>query len=415
MDRKKRPARLLGLVCILPLAVTGCRTIVPTKPAAAPNAPPSQENAARPSGANDNMGSIVKTDFHRKATPDQQFNVHLELGKQQMREGQFESALGEFRKALDATTHASGLRTGSHRTEQQALAHRKIGSALGMMGKFTEAEEQLKLAAKLTPNDPRVWNDLGYTYYSQSRWADAERCLRRASKLDPDSPLVQTNLGLAVADDGRTADALDLLSHSSGKAVGHANLGFALASQGRLVEARDEYRKALELQSQLAIAQQALAKLDNPKGSEPLVNAPPVQPRLAPGVPNAGATVLAMPATAPLPQPSAVYNASMTPTQPPMAAERPSDPAVSEVRLVSPAVPGAAQTTPAGAAPANQNAPAAPSSSTRTTSVTAPPEVQLTPTAVPGTTPATLSPATPDVQSAPTVPPSTTLTAPATV
>jgi Flp pilus assembly protein TadD len=357
MERMKRPARLLGLACLIPLAVTGCRTIVPTKPAASPNAPPTPPNAARPSAAQDGAGSIVKTEFHRKPTTDQQFNVHLELGKQQMRDSQFESALAEFKKALKACEHPTGLRTGAHRTEQQALAHRKIGSALGSLGKFPEAEEHMKQAAKLTPNDPRVWNDMGYTYYMQSRWADAERCLQRAAKLDPDSPLVKTNLGLAVANDGRMNEARELLSGSAGKAVGHANLGFALAAQGRLVEARDEYHKALELQPQLPVAQQALARLDNPKASEPLVNAPPHNPRLAPGVPAPAATTVAMPSSVPVPQPIAVYRPGATPApaaapaspSAPVASERPSDPAVSEVKL-----------TPPGAGNTSQNAPAAP-------------------------------------------------------
>lgn len=340
MDRIKRPARLLGLVCLLPLAVTGCRTMVPTKPAAAPGAAPTQDNAARPPAPKENPGSIVKTDFHRKVTADQTFNVHIELGKQLMQDQQFESALAEFKKALEACTpHASGMRTGAHRTEQQALAQRKIGGALLRLGKFGEAEERFKLAAKLTPNDPRIWNDMGYSYYLESRWADAERCLRRAAKLDPDSPLVNTNLGLAVAADGRAADALALLSHSSGKAVGHANLAYSLAAQKRDVEARDEYRKALALQPQLTRAQQALARLANPSTSEPLTKAPSIEATRAPGFAPAPLNAVAMPA-APA-QAAPIYQASETRAPASSASVAP----VSSAANATPAVPGTPQRT----------------------------------------------------------------------
>ena len=376
MDRNKRPARLLGLVCLLPLAVTGCRTIVPTKPAASPSAPPTLEDAARPSQPNEHTASIVKTDFHRKTTTDQQFNVHLELGKQQMRDGQFEMALSEFKKALDACSHASGLRTGSHRIEQQATAHRKIGAALAGLDKFPEAEEHLKQAAKLAPNDPRVWNDLGYTYSTVGRWADAERALRRAAKLDPESPLVKTNLGFAVASDGRAAEALEHLSASSGKAVGHANLGFALARQNRLVEARDEYRKALELQPQLTKAHDALARLDNPKTNAPLGQAPAAgAPRVGSAVPDVKAVAVATPGPNTLPQPNAVYQASATPPLAPLptSTEQPRDTGVSEVQLVPQPT---ARTTEASPAPANVDSALHPTSYTEVAAV---PAVSATP------------------------------------
>lgn len=341
MDRMMRPARLLGLVCLLPLAVTGCRTIVPTKPAANPNAPQTLGATGAPPVPKLDAGSIVKTEFRAKVTPDQEFNVHLELGKQQIRDRQFDSALAEFKKAFEASKQKSGLRNNSHRIEQQALAHRKIASALDWLGRFKESEEHYKQATKLTPNDPRVWNDFGYSYYMQSRLGDAERCLRKAEKLDPDSPLVKVNIGLTLAADGRTADALEVLSRSSGKAVGHANLGYALASQGREVEARDEYRKALELQPQLAIARQALARLDDPRARVPEGNNTQIGMAPSSRASSVPPTAIAMPTPVSTPQPSAVSDASALPPAP-VNLEGPALPAATAAEIAPLPAPGTA-------------------------------------------------------------------------
>ena len=43
------------------------------------------------------------------------------------------------------------------------------------LGRFAQAETHYQKALKLSPKDPKIWNDAGYSYYLQGRWADAER------------------------------------------------------------------------------------------------------------------------------------------------------------------------------------------------------------------------------------------------
>ena len=72
------------------------------------------------------------------------------------------------------------------------------------LGRFAQAETHYKKALKLSPKDPKIWNDAGYSYYLQGRWADAERALKTAVRLAPDDERIRTNLGLTLAALGRT-------------------------------------------------------------------------------------------------------------------------------------------------------------------------------------------------------------------
>ena len=90
------------------------------------------------------------------------------------------------------------------------------------LGRFAQAETHYKKALKLSPKDPKIWNDAGYSYYLQGRWADAERALKTAVRLAPDDERIRTNLGLTLAAAGRTKEALPLLSQSNGEAIGHS-------------------------------------------------------------------------------------------------------------------------------------------------------------------------------------------------
>ena len=136
---------------------------------------------------------------------------------------------------------------------------------------------------KLSPRDPKIWNDAGYSYYLQGRWADAERTFKIRPRLAPEDARITTNLGLTLAAAGRTKEALPLLSQYSGDAIGHANLGFLLAATGQVELARQQYLQALALRPNLALAHRALAQLDRARDAEAVAAAghPPAQSVIA--------------------------------------------------------------------------------------------------------------------------------------
>jgi Flp pilus assembly protein TadD len=200
--------------------------------------------------------------FHASATDRQRFQVHLDFGQLFEAQGEFDRAVIEYQ---DALTVAETKGHGTFTPADRALAHRRIASASDRLGRFDQADIHYKKALKLGPKDPKIWNDVGYSYYLQGMWSDAEQAFKTAMKLAPDDARIRTNLGLTLAASGRSQEALSLLSRSEGDAAGHANLGYSLAASGQPELARPHYQKALAMRPDLEVARRALAQLDGPQ------------------------------------------------------------------------------------------------------------------------------------------------------
>ena len=209
--------------------------------------------------------SLDPDGFRAKVTQDQRIHVHLDLGRVFEQKGNLEAALMEYQQALAACERKGFGRT---RSADEALAHRRIANALDRMGRFAQAEVHYRKALHLSPRDPKIWNDAGYSYYLQGRWADAERTLKTAARYAPEDARITTNLGLTLAAAGRTKEAIALLSRYSGDAIGHANLGFLLAATGQVELARQQYLQALALRPNLAVAQRAWPSSIAPSDAE---------------------------------------------------------------------------------------------------------------------------------------------------
>jgi tetratricopeptide (TPR) repeat protein len=230
-------------------------------PAASSSPSPSPPaNAAIPTASVDlSRTAGENTVFHEKATERQKFQVHVDFGKVFESQGDLDRALQEYQDALKVAEQRG---RGELTAADEALAHRRIASALDRLGQFSQSEPHYQKARKLAPKDARVWNDAGYSEYLQGRWADAERSLRTALKLAPDDARARTNLGMTLAAAGKTREALPLLGGNQGDAIGHANLGYLLASTGQYDRARQEYQAALAMRPDLALARRALVQLD---------------------------------------------------------------------------------------------------------------------------------------------------------
>ena len=220
------------------------------------SASPSAEQAAGAEPVDgQKKGLSPTTDFHATATDRQRFQVHIDFGGVFEKQGNFDAAALEYQ---DALTVVESKKRGTFQLDDLALAHRRLGGALDRLGRFPQAEVHYGKAIKTTPNDANVWNDAGYSYYSQGRWGDAERALRTAAKLAPEDERIRINLGLTLAAAGKPDEAFPLLCKSSGDAIGHANLGYLLAASGQFELARREYNTALALRPDLELARRAL-------------------------------------------------------------------------------------------------------------------------------------------------------------
>jgi Tfp pilus assembly protein PilF len=141
---------------------------------------------------------------------------------------------------------------------------RQLAPLYDRLGDTPHALAEYQRALKENPDDADVLNGLGYFYYSRGQWPEAEETLRRALGVNPRHARAWVNLGLTLGAQGQCAESLDAFRKVVSEAEAHSNLAFLLMTQGKREEAKKEYCRALELDPNLAIARQALDKLEHP-------------------------------------------------------------------------------------------------------------------------------------------------------
>lgn len=121
--------------------------------------------------------------------------------------------------------------------------------------RYTEATKQLKIASRLAPGEPLVWNNLGYTYYATGRVEKAIACYRKALELDPGRARTRAALADGLRRKGKIDEAMAELRRAREQAADDpvllAEIAFKLAAihehAGRYAEAVKEYRRHIEL------------------------------------------------------------------------------------------------------------------------------------------------------------------------
>ena len=108
---------------------------------------------------------------------------------------------------------------------------------------------------------------LGWTYSFQGRYDEAIAECRRAIEVDPDFGNPYNDIGAYLIEQGRYEEAVPWLKKAMGarryepRHFPHANLGRVWAKLGRAREAMLEFRKALEIEPNYAVARRELARL----------------------------------------------------------------------------------------------------------------------------------------------------------
>jgi len=171
-------------------------------------------------------------------------------------------------------------------------AHLNEGKALLVMGRLTEAKDQLEIALRLKPDLAQIYNNLGVIsdqsgrideaindYIQALRFAsnlvdthynlavDLHRMGRLAEAIDqygevvkanPDDFMAQCGLGTALAEQGHLAEALarfkEIVRIFPESAEAHYNLGTAFIQLGRFTEALNEYKVAIQINPEYAEA-----------------------------------------------------------------------------------------------------------------------------------------------------------------
>jgi tetratricopeptide (TPR) repeat protein len=144
----------------------------------------------------------------------------------------------------------------------QALG--QIGSCLGDLGRFAEAESFLRRALTRV-DDALTHYNLGFVLTRIGRLADARVEYERTLDRDPNHVQARTNLAAVLVRQGQLDQAARELARAleiePENAAARTNLGLLLAQQGHLEQARREFQEALRINPQQREAQDALRAL----------------------------------------------------------------------------------------------------------------------------------------------------------
>ena len=183
-----------------------------------------------------------------------------QLGRLAQSEGRMDAALDYMQKA-------------AARPEKPKAVQRLLGEVLAAMGKSPEAEEAFKQAVKLKPNDAAALSGLAGLYLD--RGANIEIALSLAGRARSLEPMNARHIRItarALVALKRTREAAELLKEAAAGFDRNpflaVQLGDVLAALGRTEEARDEYTRALALESNLDAAKKGLSSLERMEDKE---------------------------------------------------------------------------------------------------------------------------------------------------
>src|SRR5262249_49696843 len=147
--------------------------------------------------------------------------------------------------------------------DKSYLVHVSRGGELLRADRVDEARVELELANQQKPNDARIMNLLGLTYFRLGRYPEAQAIYGELVKRSPKDASLRLNLGLVHLKRGDVDDAIRELTRAREldpaqlRTMGY--LGLAFARKGRYALARDAFHAAgqdelaKEMDQQLAL------------------------------------------------------------------------------------------------------------------------------------------------------------------
>ena len=152
-------------------------------------------------------------------------------------------------------------------TEQRKEAQKEHNQALKLLtaGNLHEARTAFQKVLNLSPNNPAALINLGIVEQRLGNFSESERILRRAVQASPTSGAGWLLLGVVSLEQGKLDAAFAHFAQAayldSKNPQTHVYLAVTLARKGWNSAAEDEFRRALELNGNLADAHYNLAAL----------------------------------------------------------------------------------------------------------------------------------------------------------
>jgi Flp pilus assembly protein TadD len=175
--------------------------------------------------------------------------VQVNLGWAYAAIGRTDDALGVLREAA---------------AEGDVSAMNNLGSVLGRVGEWEEAQEVLERARHRDPDDPNVQSNLGWVYANVGRLDEAAALLERAILQQPNEPSAHGNLGWVRLRNGDAAGAQHALEMALSLQPDNAwvvsMMGVAHARLGDWPRAIGYFERAVRLVPDSRLARENLAR-----------------------------------------------------------------------------------------------------------------------------------------------------------
>jgi tetratricopeptide (TPR) repeat protein len=172
-------------------------------------------------------------------------DFYFELGDGYARAGKSDEAIRWYKEAL--------RRKPEFRPATKQLAATLIGK-----GEYARATEVLRLAVADPPADEALFTDLGNAYLRQRMLPQAQQALKRALEINPDQPEAQNLLGLMAVQKNEPVEAeaqfRSALRSQPDLAEAHNNLGNVLAGEHSYPEAEYHFQRAIAINPKYAEA-----------------------------------------------------------------------------------------------------------------------------------------------------------------
>ncbi len=140
-------------------------------------------------------------------------------------------------------------------------AYFRLGVVYCQLKHYPDSIVAWKQYIKATNGDATGYSNLGFAHELAGQHDEAEKAYRKGIEKDPKNEPCRVNYGLMLARDNRMSEGVLQLQAVLTPAQVHYNLASVYEHQGRKEQARSEYRKALNIDPNLADAEVRLSVL----------------------------------------------------------------------------------------------------------------------------------------------------------
>lgn len=168
------------------------------------------------------------------ANRESKIDEHLKRGRRFLNNSQLNEAIAELSAAVSLNPNLKE-------------AHNLLGVAYERKGLRKMAFKSFKAALRGDGDDPQHLNNMGFLLFKNGDYKGAVKYLQRAAKLAPQEQRIWNNLGLAQAQLGRFDDAYKSFERAVGEFNGHMNIAIRLERSGKYKEAISHYEQARAL------------------------------------------------------------------------------------------------------------------------------------------------------------------------